>query len=113
MDATQKGVLSLTDLESYQDFLRNEGNLGEKRGVYIWGFRFFYEYKRDTTEFIPYYVGKHREDIHQRLQEHFEDIREGTHKILRRDILQRVPGKYPSQNPQDHAFINTTDKKRR
>jgi len=113
MDVKQQVVLSLTDLESYQDFLRNEENLGEKRGVYIWGFRFFDEYKKHTSRFLPYYVGKHREDIHQRLQEHFEGIREGTHRILRMDILKRVPGKYSSQAPEDHAFINTNDKKRR
>ncbi|MBT0652347.1 hypothetical protein [Geomobilimonas luticola] len=79
--------LTLSDLESYADFLRNPKNLGGKCGVYIWGFRFFDPKKEVTSDFIPYYVGKHRSNIHRRIQEHVEGLRTGTHKILKKDLL--------------------------
>lgn len=105
-------VLRLSKLECYQEFLRNPENLGGKRGVYIWGFRFFDPKKEITSDFIPYYVGKHRSNIHRRIQEHFSGLREGTHKILYRELL-CSPQYFGSQETKDHAFLNKDDKNRR
>jgi hypothetical protein len=108
-------VLHLSNLECYPEFIRNPENLGGKRGVYIWGFRFFDPKKESTSDFIPYYVGKHRSNIHRRLQEHVMGIREGTHKILYKEHLCN-PQKFRLQEPKDHAFLNMgnkDDKKRR
>ncbi|AJE03577.1 hypothetical protein [Geobacter pickeringii] len=103
--------LHLSRLESYPEFIRDTENVG-KRGVYIWGFCFVNPKTAATSEFIPYYVGKHRNNIHRRIQEHFLGLREGTHKIL----YSRLLGKsefFPSQKSEDHAFLNIIDKKRR
>lgn len=105
-------VLHLSNLECYPEFIRNPENLGGKRGVYIWGFRIFDPKKEKTSDFIPYYVGKHRSNIHRRLQEHFLDIREGTHKILYKEHI-CDPQKFRPQEPKNHAFLNNDDKKRR
>lgn len=113
MEEPHSETLYLSKLESYQDFLRNPENMKKRRGVYVWGFRFFDPSKKVTTEFIPYYVGKHRTDIHQRIQEHVDGIREGTHKVIRKDLLERFPEKYRSQKPEDHIFINDKNKSRR
>lgn len=105
-------ALRLSKLENYSEFLRNPENLGGKRGVYIWGFRFFDPKTKITTEFIPYYVGKHRSNIHQRIQEHFSSIRYGTHKIILSNLLNDTDN-YRSQDPKKYAFLNTDNKNRR
>jgi hypothetical protein len=113
--------LTLSDLESYADFLRNPKNLGGKRGVYIWGFRFFDPKKEVTSEFIPYYVGKHRSNIHRRIQEHVEGLRTGTHKILKKELLLNRKNWqdnwkecretfFASQDTEYCAYLNVKDK---
>jgi len=99
--------LECTDLESYPDFLRNTKNVG-KHGVYIWGFRFVNPKTAHTSEFIPYYVGKARANIHRRIQKHVFDIREGTHKILRRELLlaKDCRNYFRSQKPEDHVYLH-------
>jgi len=103
-------TLKTSDLESYADFVRNQKNL-DKRGVYIWGFRFFDPTIVKTSDFIPYYVGKHRKDIHQRIQEHVLELREGTHKIIRKELmlLNNRQEYFSSQKSVDHVYIHLRD----
>jgi len=103
-------ILQFSPLESYADFLRNPQNVG-KFGVYVWGFRFVDLKTAETTNFIPYYVGKSRSNIHKRIQEHVHDIRYGTHKIFLSELLNQ-PKNYTSSNQDDFAFRNVTDTKR-
>lgn len=103
--------LYLHKLESYPQFLRNPENVG-MRGVYIWGFCFVDTNTASTSDFIPYYVGKHRSNIYRRIQEHFYGLRHGTHKIIYSKWLNNSC-LYDSQNPKHHAFLNTDDKKRK
>lgn len=103
--------LIFSPLESYQDFLRNPENV-KKRGVYVWGFCFVDTKTAVTTKFIPYYVGKHRSNIHRRIQEHVKDIRYGTHKIFRTELLSK-PEYFSSTDPDDFIFLNIDDKKRK
>jgi len=104
-------TLQFSALESYADFLRNPQNVG-KFGVYVWGFRFVDLKTAETSNFVPYYVGKHRTNIHQRIQEHIDGIREKTHKIFRTELL-RHPENYTSNNQEDFAFRNVADKARK
>jgi len=103
--------LIFSPLESYQNFLRNPENV-KKKGVYVWGFCFVNAKTAVTTKFIPYYVGKHRSNIHRRIQEHVKDIRYGTHKIFRSELLSK-PEYFSSTNPDDFIFLNIDDKKRK
>jgi|GEM_PF-5734943 len=105
----QKTVLSFSPLESYTDFLRNEQNVN-KVGVYVWGFRFVNTKTAMVSDFTPYYVGKHQRNIHQRIQEHVREIRQGTHKIISMGLLDN-PQYYPSQDPAHLAYLNTGCKK--
>lgn len=107
----KKADLYFSPLESYADFLRNTENVN-RYGVYVWGFRFVNNKTGETKKFLPYYVGKHQKNIHQRIQEHVRAIRDETHKILRSELLNQ-PIFYRSTNPQDYAFINIEDKNRK
>ncbi len=106
--------LKCTDLESYPDFLRNPENVG-KRGVYIYGFRFVDPKTAQTSEFKPYYVGKHRTNIHRRIQEHVLGIREGTHKILLKELLldktKDCRDYFCSQESKYHAYLHRSPDK--
>ena len=104
-------ILQFSPLESYADFLRNPQNVG-KFGVYVWGFRFVIKKTAETSNFTPYYVGKHRSNIHKRIQEHVDGIRYETHKIFRTGLLSQ-PENYTSNNQDDFAFRNVTDKARK
>ncbi len=104
-------ILQFSLLESYADFLRNPRNVG-RFGVYVWGFRFVDSRTAETSKFIPYYVGKSRSNIHKRIQEHVHDIRYGTHKIFRTELLSQ-PENYTSNNQDNFAFVNVTNTKRK
>jgi hypothetical protein len=104
---TKKESLICSDLERCQDFLDNTKNAG-KRGIYIYGFRFINPTSDETTPFIPYYVGKHHKDIQKRIQEHICGLEEGTHKILRKELLlgERPWMHFRSQLVSDHVYLN-------
>lgn len=104
-------ILQFSPLESYADFLRNPQNVG-KFGIYVWGFRFVDLKTAETSSFTPYYVGKSRSNIHERIQQHVHGIRNETHKIFRTELLSQ-PEKYTSNNKDDFAFVNVTDTKRK
>jgi hypothetical protein len=108
-DKVNNEKLSLTGLESYQDFLRNPKHVGAY-GVYIWGFRFVDPKTAETSEFIPYYVGKHRTNIHRRIQEHVVGIREETHRILLKKHLDN-PAMYRCQDGKYCAYIHLDEKR--
>jgi hypothetical protein len=106
-DLQANETLRTSDLESYSDFIKNKPEL-PKRGVYIWGFRFFDENTGKTSEFIPYYVGKHRVDIHKRIEKHVYDLKHGTHKILKKEVLLGPkPFEYfRSKEPVFHVYLH-------
>ena len=103
---TKKETLRCSDLERRQDFLDNTKNAG-KRGIYIYGFLFVNPTSDETTPFIPYYVGKHHKDIQKRIQEHIFGLKEGTHKILRKELLlgERPWMHFRSQVVSDHVYL--------
>lgn len=102
-------ILELHKLESYQDYLRNPENVGQ-RGVYIWGFLFVDPKTAIVEKFLPYYVGRRVDDIYKRIQEHVYGIKKGTHKILLTDRLaEKEPWKYFRYNADDvchYVYIN-------
>lgn len=101
-------TIRLHCLESFEDFDRNVENTG-KKGVYVWGFRFPDQATGARQEFLPYYVGKHREDILARVRQHVLDIKEGTHRILLRERFLEPECwrffQYKNPNKDDYAYL--------
>ena len=98
--------LSLSHIESYQDFIRNEKHK-DKRGVYIWGFRFIDE---NDSPFRPYYVGKHESNIQRRIQEHFHGIRYGTHKVLKTEFLKSYQDYVDKETSDYYAYLHSENR---
>lgn len=94
--------LEFSKLESYQEFIRNSENVG-KRGVYVWGFCFVDSNTAKVTEFKPYYVGRHESNIHRKIQEHVKNVREGTHKIINKNVLIKK-AEYRKVKPSDIVY---------
>lgn len=78
--------LKFSTLQSYKEFLLTAQSVN-KSGVYVWGFCFVDTTTGARTEFKPYYAGKSEDNIYNRIQEHVEDIRTGTHTIMSSDTL--------------------------
>lgn len=98
----QFDIMKFSKLESYNDFITNKSN-SSKSGVYIWGFIFA------DNKFMPYYVGKHRGDILKRVITHHNGICNGTHKILKKEIIENSGNLYFST--QDISYLAYINKK--
>ncbi len=93
----------MTELMTPEDFAKDPN--AKNRGVYVWGFDF------PGKSFIPYYIGKHYDDMSFRLGEHLDDLKNGVMKVLDKRYL-TDPSKFNSKSMDhcvyEHNFFKKT-----